>query len=503
MHSQLPVPILDGHPDWINLYHEAWRIALDHVETPRQADWKPQMCCMPGTGIIWLWDSCFMSFFARYGGGYVPVMNNLDNLYRLQREDGFIGMAYIVETGKLAYGERINPPLAAWTEFNYWKLTGDDSRIREVLPRLIRFFDWIKANRRRRSGLYWFEDSGSTGMDNSPRSGYAAQHLDGSDICHVDLAAQQALAAGCIAAMAQHLGDAETASRFEKEHGDIRALLDLYHWNDKTGFYYDVFARNNPANSHNFVNHKTIASFWPMLAGCCRPGQVDALLEHLLDPEEFWTPHPVASLSRDDPNYDPSGGYWLGGVWPPINYMLAKALRRQGRPDISRKLAEMHIEAMTKVFKNTTPATIWEAYSPEFPQPSTKKLEMERDENGEFIPLSVKSPPRLSPNSCVKGDFVGWGGLGPIALLIEEILGLDFDATQGRITWDVQTEGRHGLENVSFAGGVVSLETSGIHSAERPAFHVTTDKPLTLCIRPGREATVEKSLQPGTHRFTI
>jgi len=482
--SSLPKLICDAHPGWISLHEAAWRIAASRVEHPALPGWKPQLCCMPDSGIIWLWDSCFMQFFAHYGNGTVPVMANLDNLYRLQREDGFIAMAYTIESEAPAYGERINPPLLAWTELNHWKFSGDDTRIPAVLPRLIRYFDWIKANRRRASGLYWFEDSGSSGMDNSPRSGYAARHLDGSDICHVDLAAQQALSAKSIAAMARHVGDTALAERFGQEHSDIVSLLDRYHWDSKTGFYYDVFNRNSPEDYHNFLNHKTAASFWPLLADCCNGEQTDALLQHLLNPEEFWTLHPVATLSKDDPNFHSTGGYWLGGVWAPINYMLAKALKKQGRPEIARRLAVAHLEAMHKVFENSDYPGIWEAYAPGSFHPSTRK-------------------PLLTPKSdmMVRPDFVGWSGLGPIALLIEDILGFEFDAVENRIIWNLQTDGRHGIENLQFAGGRVSLIAAETTNGSR-VVSVITEKPVTIRIRHDTTLT-EQHLAPGEHDLKI
>jgi glycogen debranching enzyme len=485
-----PTVFCEGHPDWVALYDAAWVVAVTHVEKPATPGWKPQMCCMPDAGIIWLWDSCFMPFFARYGNGCVPVMNNLDNLYRLQREDGFIGMAYEIDSENLAYGERVNPPLLAWTELNHWKYSGDTSRLREVLPRLVRFFDWIKANRRRKSGLYWFEDSGSTGMDNSPRSGYFAEHLNGSDICHVDLAAQQALAAESIAVMADHLGDSVLAHRFRMEHAEIVALLNRFHWHAGTGFYYDVFNRDTPTDRHNVLNHKTVAGFWPLMAGCCNAGQVEALVRHLLNPAEFWTKHPVASLSRDDPNFDPAGAYWLGGVWPPINYMLAKALRRNGHGDVARRLAISHLDAMTEVFRSRDYPGIWEAYAPEAFRPATKKPVIADD----------GSPIVLSPETVVMANFVGWSGLGPIALLIEEIFGLEFDASRQRVRWNLETTGEHGLKDVRFNGGVVSLRCSG---APDRRVTISTDVPITVELSVGGTTRREASIPPGTHHVEL
>ncbi|MFA5863349.1 MAG: trehalase family glycosidase [Phycisphaerae bacterium] len=427
--SRLPQVICEKHPEWVTLFNTAWRMGFENLEYPAQPGWKPQLTCMPGRGCLWQWDSCFMTLFARYSNGQLPGMNNLDNLYRLQRDDGFMAMAYEMDSGRPAYGERINPPLFAWAEWEYFRVTGDASRFESVLPRLVRYFDWIKTNRTRASGLYWFEDSGSSGMDNSPRSGWLSEKLNGSDVCFIDLACQQALSATYIQKIAQYMDQAGLVDRFGQEHDALRQLINGYHWSEKVGLYFDLFSRDWKDARHNFLNHKTLASFWPLISKVANEGQVGRLMEHLVNPNEFWTPHPLPTLSKDDPNYDPLGGYWLGGVWAPTNYMVAAGLKKFQKHDLAREIAVRHLNAMVEVMRSETYDSIWECYSPEYPRPGT-------DGYGH--------------GALVRSDFVGWTGLGPIAMLIEHIFGFDFDAKENRITWVIGTEGVHGVENLTF-----------------------------------------------------
>ena len=83
-------------------------------------------------------------------------------------------------------------------------------------------------------------------MDNFPRGGYPASHLDGSDICFVDLACQQALSAKCLAAVCDELDLEEKKAYYLSEHGRICSLINRYHWSERTGWYYDFFSRGNP-----------------------------------------------------------------------------------------------------------------------------------------------------------------------------------------------------------------------------------------------------------------
>src|ERR1035441_6014837 len=45
-------------------------------------------------------------------------------------------------------------------------------------------------------------------------------------------------------------------------------------------------------------------------------------------------------------------------------------------------------------------------------------------------------------------NFVGWGGIGPIANFIEYVLGFDIDAPQNVVTWHLHRLERHGLRNI-------------------------------------------------------
>lgn len=407
---------------------------------------------MPGVPNCWVWDSCFMALYARYSNGALPALSNLDNLYRQQAEDGFIAMAYRMDQGMPAYGKRINPPLFAWAEREWFKHTGDLSRIRRVLPSLVRLFDWYKENRRKPDGLYWFEDSGSTGMDNSPRSGYASEWLNGSDICHVDLISQQAHSAECIAWMAGLIDEHALAERFRNERRELLRLIEK-HWCARSGFYHDLFYHTSPDRAHNYVNHHTIAGFWPMFAGACNASQASLLVQALFDPEDFYTPHPVATLSRKDPNYHPEGCYWLGGVWAPTNYMVVRALCRYGYHQEARTIVARHLDAMSRVAEDPAYGGIWECYAPEIDAPATTA------DNRRFC----------------RPNFVGWSGLGPISMLIENVIGIECDFASGMIRW-ILTEASS-IENLTFGNARVSLYHDG-----KGRIEVIATSPLNLQI---------------------
>ena len=57
---------LESRPDWQRLNEKAVSLAKKNME--QLEGWKTQMTCMPGVGIIWQWDSCYMALY----GGYTP-----------------------------------------------------------------------------------------------------------------------------------------------------------------------------------------------------------------------------------------------------------------------------------------------------------------------------------------------------------------------------------------------------------------------------------------------
>ena len=91
----------------------------------------------------------------------------------------------------------------------------------------------------------------------------------------------------------------------------------------------------------------------------------------------------MPSLSADHPEYDPGGGYWLGGVWPPTNYMILRGLGRAGYNDLAHEISREDLDNVVRVYKDT--GTLWENYAPE----------------------------RAAQGNRAKDDFVGWSGLAP------------------------------------------------------------------------------------------
>lgn len=89
--DQLPLPIWDGHDDYIRCYRKAWQLAFGNLRQPE-----------PGSGFVsnyidtafndclFMWDSAFILMFGKYANHIFPFQNTLDNLYAHQHRDGYI-----------------------------------------------------------------------------------------------------------------------------------------------------------------------------------------------------------------------------------------------------------------------------------------------------------------------------------------------------------------------------------------------------------------------------
>jgi len=488
-----PRPILDDHPEWIDLYNFAWQLAVQKIRRSRgilhmDTAWDPDR------NYQWVWDLTFVGLFCRYAAEYLPVCGSYDLFYQLQGDDGYISMTYDFDTDKEPWPDRINPPLFAWGEWEYYRTTGDASRFTRVVPHIEKLMDWIDRNRtstfprsrqylKREDAkraetsaceLYFFKDCGSSGMDDSPRT--PRTHEAGRHFAWIDICAQMVLSFRCLGRMHAVLGDTDRARHWEQRAADLGERINLELWSDRTRFYHD---KSFPVN---FVGHKTAASFWPILAGVCTGERLNAMVTHLQNEREFNRPTPVPSLSADDCNYSPVGRYWVGGVWAPTNYMITRGLMLADRGNAAHDIAVKYLAALARTYRGVEPHTLWECNSPESDEPGLAFGTLDR----------------------VKPDFVGWSGIGPIAMLIENILGIDLDVPQQRLTWDIRLMGRHGIQQLAAGGsGRIDLLCRQRNANEPACCEVQSTRAMELLVRcEGRAQTV--AVAPGPmHTFTV
>lgn len=80
------------------------------------------------------------------------------------------------------------------------------------------------------------------------------------------------------------------------------------------------------------------------------------------------------------------------------------------------------------------------------------------------------------------GDFVGWTGLPPTAVLFEYVYGLRPDVPNKKLTWDIRLLEAHGVSRYPFGlDGLLDLSCEArADVTEMPIIKVETNVPITL-----------------------
>lgn len=463
----LPQPVFEENPAFVDLYWKAWELAWGRVKYQEGIPQSPYMDENLWDHAIWIWDTEFMVMFCRYAPHVFPGIESLNNFY-----ESILNK----RPSSLSIQHPDNPPFYSWVEYDYYKFTNDKEHIKNLIvdnefPQ--RHYDWFDSLKRgtklhfkhadiklEKRGIGYLWGKTPSGMDNTPRGRGAKGNL-----LWMDALAQQALSALYIAKLANEVGDKNTAKEFSRRYDHSKNLLNEYYWDEQDGFYYDL----SEADS-SFVKVRTPAVYWAMIAEVPDKEQAKRLAEYAVDPDEFGGQYPWPSISRRDKDYDNTGNYWKGSVWLPLAYMSTKALEKYGYYDIAYENAYKLITHMSETYRNYSPATIWECYSPSAPEPSYQQY---------------SGKPRIK----AAADFCGWSALGPISMFIENVIGFHYvDADEKVVKWIKRGDSEQGIRNFRFGDVVTDIVAKG----DRAEVKSTSD--YTLYIN-GRKYKIKKGEQ--------
>lgn len=465
--NRLPVPVLPEHELYREMYWRAWEMAWVHLRRPSAENGFVANYIDPAfNDHIFMWDSVFMTQFGIYGRRAFDFMATLDNFYTKQHADGYICREITSDNGRDYFTpfdpDGTGPNIMAWGEWRHYRITGNDSRLQTVFRPLLAYHRWMRANRSWQSGLYWATGL-SSGMDNQPRVPDSSRfHRHWS---WVDASMQAALNCTILLHMAQLLEEQAFIQELEDERETLRRLINERMWNSAAAFYQDI------DRDGRFSPVKSIGAYWGLLdADMLQKERWEPFVRHLRDSWAFKLPHRVPSQSADSEGYNAeTGHYWRGGVWSPTNYMVMKGLHAIGQQFLAHEIAINHLDNIGEVYRHTD--TFWENYAPE----------------------------TAVPGNPARPNFVGWTGLAPIAMLLEDVIGIWVDWPQRRVTWHRHLDSiqHYGVHNYPLgSGGTLDL----LGNQEQVV--VTTDVPFTLMIR-DRVQSVQVAVPAGTTEIDL
>ncbi len=304
-----------------------------------------------------------------------------------QRKDGLIAYRhgprglqdyphYSKELGKDM--STTSAPFFSWENWEIYKVSRDKEFLKDAYTSGSEYVKWIEQNRDMdHDGLF---EWGPYGIIENVRDWYNVvfqvskeRHLDvdkediSDELEDLDLSLMVVKEMKSLAKMADALGDAEGMKKWTEKAGYTSGLINKYMWDDSTGFYYHVDKKN-----HSFkfltrdLKHKEIIGLLALWAGVAPKERAERLVEHLINPNEFWRKYGVPTLSADDQFYSPYVDYcckWNGPVWLLWDYLVIDGLNQYGDKKIADELSDkMTLAVVTQLKKNHN---YWESYSPD------------------------------------------------------------------------------------------------------------------------------------------
>ncbi|MFX0138788.1 MAG: trehalase family glycosidase, partial [Candidatus Hodarchaeota archaeon] len=352
----------------------------------------------------YLWDSAFISLVWKYWDQNIAseiLLPLLDN----QTEDGRI--PHFVSFSHKS--EKIQPPLIAWAISN---LKVSNEYLKNAYSKLKKFNEWLYRNRRLKNGLFFWEHSYESGIDNSPRFTDRSERnkKDLTRLAVIDLNSFMVLQNKSLIKIARELQKQDNKDNYEtdiaefhQKNEELVELIQKYLWDEETGLYLD----------YDIVDEKrivinTIASFFPLIAEIPTENQAKRLIKHLESPYEYNTKIPLPSVALNDNYFEKD--MWRGPVWINTAYLVIKGLEKYQRYKLSGEFAFRIIQGVFETWKNE--GSFYEYYNPE----RYDLKELTRKKGNFYKQLTLGRKP-------VK-NFVGWTGLVN-SLLVESVIGYD------------------------------------------------------------------------------
>ncbi len=275
------------------------------------------------------WDLYFENIYLSYYGISEYNFNNLQVFFSLQKQDGFIQRAF----GAKSWGTKqmFKPFIAQIVLLGSHQIGHYQFAKQHYAQMKLYLQRWFQYDTDKNGLAYWEGGADQSGMDNqTTRCVGKSEGVDLNCYLYRELQAMNFIA--------DALGFKNDANTFEKQAIQLKAAINQYLWDEKTGFYYD---RNEVDGKVTYV--KSVSGFTPLWAQVASKQQAKRLVQHLTDTSEFWLQYPVPGYAKTEPDYYQGSSKgecnWKGSTWIPTNYMLCHGLVDYGYTSVAKALA--------------------------------------------------------------------------------------------------------------------------------------------------------------------
>jgi hypothetical protein len=300
--------------------------------------------------------------------------NQIRNELAGQQPDGLIpGIITFDAAGKPVWKNfKGFPPIWVVSVDAYVEVSGDVGFLAECLDALRKQISWFETKRSVPGGGFYYLDllqnTWESGMDEGIRYDQRpAQPAAAVDACaHLYLLYEHAVR------WSRQLQ--QSPEPWQAKADALRSFIQKELWDPESGFFYDQWSVRDPKS-----RHLAFEGMWPVVVGAATTAQAKRVIDdHLLNPREFCSPHPIATVALNDPKFELR--MWRGPAWNCMTYWAARGCLRYERRDAARRLLEAALDDTAVQFERT--GTIWEFYHPNGGSPET----LRRKPSGRNVP---------------------------------------------------------------------------------------------------------------------
>lgn len=365
---------LIGKPEWRPMLTAMAELHARSAHSPRPPfpyPWEeigPGYCYGPAFGH---WDLVHQIFDV-YHIYLTHAKRQFLNLFAVQHEEGFMPGVIWMRDAEPRWSEEItHPPVWPFALEACVEQSDDPTLLATGFEVLTRQLAWFEANRRAEPEGFYYRDILTRDWESGVDEGVRFDDAQSGPFACVDATAHLYGAYAHAATWAKRLD--RSPDRFNERAEALKAFIQTRLFAEDDGFFYDVWAADDPDQ-----RRAALEGMWPVVVGAATPEQANRVIaEHLLNPERFFTEHPVSTVGVNDSRFELR--MWRGPTWNSMTYWAARGCMAYDRPDAARMLLARALDASAAQFARTQ--TVWEFYHPHGGEPESLERKPQTEYN--------------------------------------------------------------------------------------------------------------------------
>lgn len=158
--------------------------------------------------------------------------------------------------------------------------------------------------------------------------------------------------------IADKAGKKDDIAEYQSDIERLTTALDKYSWDEDSGYFSYVLHDENyeptkriTTESGENVN-KGLDGIYPIIAGACNENQKQAILAHLKNENEMFSPFGISAVDKTA-GYFKVNGYWNGNIWFPHQWFIWKAMLDCGESDYAFEIAKRALDIWKREVEST------------------------------------------------------------------------------------------------------------------------------------------------------